>query len=68
VLDHISCDRAAIMVRGRLRAIGSSIRLKHKLGSGYQVCAQMLHPGDSVLFYTYQPLVVWCSTRAHILI
>jgi energy-coupling factor transporter ATP-binding protein EcfA2 len=30
-------DRIAIMVRGRLRAIGSSIRLKHKFGSGYQV-------------------------------
>jgi ABC-type multidrug transport system ATPase subunit len=30
-------DRIAIMVRGKLRAIGSSIRLKHKFGSGYQV-------------------------------
>ncbi|WIA44552.1 hypothetical protein OEZ86_007282 [Tetradesmus obliquus] len=30
-------DRIAIMVRGRLRAIGSSICLKHKFGSGYQL-------------------------------
>ena len=30
-------DRIAIMARGRLRAIGSSIRLKARYGSGYQV-------------------------------
>ncbi|WIA19835.1 hypothetical protein OEZ85_005742 [Tetradesmus obliquus] len=30
-------DRIAIMARGRLRAIGSSIRLKQKFGAGYQV-------------------------------
>jgi hypothetical protein len=30
-------DRIAIMARGQLRAIGNSIRLKQKYGSGYQV-------------------------------
>lgn len=30
-------DRIAIMARGRIKAIGSSIRLKQKFGSGYQV-------------------------------
>jgi ABC-type multidrug transport system ATPase subunit len=30
-------DRIGIMARGRLRAIGSSIRLKQKFGAGYQV-------------------------------
>lgn len=30
-------DRIAIMARGRLRAMGSSIRLKQKYGAGYQV-------------------------------
>ena len=30
-------DRIAIMARGRLRCIGSSIHLKHRFGSGYQV-------------------------------
>ena len=31
-------DRIAIMARGRLRCIGSSIHLKHRFGSGYQAC------------------------------
>ena len=30
-------DRIAIMARGRLRALGSSLRLKQRFGSGYQV-------------------------------
>jgi ABC-type multidrug transport system ATPase subunit len=34
-------DRVTIMVRGQLRAIGSSIWLKHKFGSGYQVRTRM---------------------------
>jgi ABC-type multidrug transport system ATPase subunit len=29
-------DRIAIMARGRLRALGSSLRLKQRFGSGYQ--------------------------------
>jgi ABC-type multidrug transport system ATPase subunit len=40
-------DRIGIMARGRLRAIGSSIRLKQKFGAGYQVRAQTLLPHDS---------------------
>jgi hypothetical protein len=32
-------DRIGIMARGRLQALGSSIRLKQKFGSGYQVGA-----------------------------
>lgn len=31
-------DRIAIMARGRLRCIGSSIHLKRRFGSGYQAC------------------------------
>jgi hypothetical protein len=30
-------DRIAIMARGRLRCIGSSLRLKQRFGTGYQV-------------------------------
>lgn len=30
-------DRIAIMARGKLKAIGSSIHLKQKYGAGYQV-------------------------------
>lgn len=30
-------DRIAIMARGRLRALGSSLRLKQRFGSGYQI-------------------------------
>lgn len=30
-------DRIAIMARGQLRALGSSLRLKQRFGSGYQV-------------------------------
>lgn len=52
-------DRIAIMVRGRLRAIGSSIRLKHKFGSGYQV-------GASSLITTLERLIITmilCATN-----
>ncbi|KAI3645060.1 hypothetical protein MP228_011224 [Amoeboaphelidium protococcarum] len=31
------CDKIAIMTRGRLKAIGKSIRLKNKYGNGYRV-------------------------------
>lgn len=30
-------DRIAIMARGEIKAIGTSVRLKQKFGSGYQV-------------------------------
>lgn len=30
-------DRIAIMARGAIKALGSSIRLKQKFGAGYQV-------------------------------
>lgn len=30
-------DRIAIMARGSMRCIGSSIRLKQRFGAGYQV-------------------------------
>ncbi len=29
-------DRIAIMARGQLRALGTSLRLKQRFGSGYQ--------------------------------
>jgi ABC-type multidrug transport system ATPase subunit len=29
-------DRIAIMARGKIRAIGTSVRLKQKFGAGYQ--------------------------------
>ena len=31
-------DRVAIMAKGSLRCLGSSLRLKQKFGAGYQVC------------------------------
>ena len=34
----VLADRIAIMARGCLRCIGSSIHLKHRFGSGYQAC------------------------------
>jgi len=30
-------DRIAIMAKGKLRCLGTSLRLKQKFGSGYQV-------------------------------
>jgi hypothetical protein len=40
-------DRIGIVARGRLRALGSSIRLKQKFGTGYQVLVSLLHDGKS---------------------
>jgi hypothetical protein len=40
-------DRIAIMARGRLKAIGSSLRLKQKFGAGYTVAVGVLQPGSS---------------------
>ncbi len=40
-------DRIAIMALGRLRCIGSSLRLKQRFGSGYQV-AVSVQPGTGV--------------------
>ncbi|KIZ04840.1 hypothetical protein MNEG_3122 [Monoraphidium neglectum] len=39
----ILADRIAIMARGRLKAIGSSIRLKQKYGAGYTVAVSVQH-------------------------
>ncbi|PSC73682.1 ABC transporter A family member 2 [Micractinium conductrix] len=38
-------DQIAIMARGRLRAIGSSLRLKQRFGSGYQLSVSVRPPG-----------------------
>ncbi|GMH33239.1 hypothetical protein BSKO_01073 [Bryopsis sp. KO-2023] len=37
-------DRISIMARGRIRAIGSSIRLKQKFGAGYEVSVSVGAP------------------------
>ncbi|KAF6264706.1 hypothetical protein COO60DRAFT_16234 [Scenedesmus sp. NREL 46B-D3] len=37
-------DRIGIMARGRLQALGSSIRLKQKFGSGYQLTVHIATP------------------------
>jgi ABC-type multidrug transport system ATPase subunit len=37
-------DRVAIMARGRVRAIGSTLRLKQRFGSGYQLSVSVLPP------------------------
>jgi len=42
----ILSDRIAIMCKGRLRCIGSSVRLKSKFGSGYKVAVSV---GDQIL-------------------
>lgn len=41
-------DRIAIMARGAIKAIGSSIRLKQKFGAGYQVRRDCSHFALSV--------------------
>jgi len=45
----ILADRIAIMARGRLKAIGSSIRLKQKYGAGYTIAVSVQQPaaGDN---------------------
>jgi len=45
----ILSDRIAIMCKGRLRCIGSSVRLKSRFGSGYKVSVSVgddTHPDD----------------------
>ncbi|GAX81954.1 hypothetical protein CEUSTIGMA_g9382.t1 [Chlamydomonas eustigma] len=37
-------DRIAIMAKGRLRCLGTSLRLKQKFGSGYQVAVSVVPP------------------------
>ena len=37
-------DRIAIMAKGHLRCLGSSLRLKQKFGAGYQVRSAWLAP------------------------
>lgn len=43
----ILCDRIAIMAKGRLRCIGSSIRLKSKFGSGFIASIHFTESNDS---------------------
>lgn len=47
-------DRVAVLARGRLRALGSSIRLKQKFGAGYQVVVtlQVRWPGVQRVTHT----------------
>jgi ABC-type multidrug transport system ATPase subunit len=40
-------DRIAIMARGRVRALGSSMRLKHKFGAGYVLAISPAGAGRS---------------------
>jgi len=40
-------DRIAIMAKGKLRCIGTSLRLKQKFGSGYQVAVSVVPPRGS---------------------
>ena len=42
----ILADRIAIMARGRLKAIGSSLRLKQKYGAGYTLAVSVLRPAS----------------------
>ncbi|GBF93217.1 ABC transporter A family member [Raphidocelis subcapitata] len=42
----ILADRIAIMARGRLKAIGSSIRLKQKYGAGYTLAVSVQQPAS----------------------
>jgi len=39
-------DRIGIMVRGKLRCVGSSLRLKSRFGSGYRVSVR-IQAGDN---------------------
>jgi ABC-type multidrug transport system ATPase subunit len=40
----ILCDRIAILGSGRLRAVGSQQRLKHRFGAGYKLTLHLLAP------------------------
>lgn len=41
-------DRIAIMAKGRLRCLGTSLRLKQKFGSGYQVAVSVIPSNQGV--------------------
>ena len=41
-------DRIAIMARGKLRCIGTSLRLKQRFGSGYNVAVSVVPPRNAV--------------------
>jgi ABC-type multidrug transport system ATPase subunit len=41
-------DRIAIMAKGKLRCLGSSLRLKQKFGSGYQVRRRAAGDGQAM--------------------
>ena len=45
--------RIGIMARGRLRCIGSSLRLKARFGSGYRVSVRV-QVGDYCLFFRHR--------------
>lgn len=66
-------DKIGIMARGRLRALGSAIRLKQRFGSGYQVgpptTAQTMHGSTSGL--ALHIMCLWralvCRTKADVI-
>lgn len=51
-------DRIAIMARGQLRALGSSLRLKQRFGSGYQV--------DSLLRLMLEISILQCTAYSQV--
>jgi ABC-type multidrug transport system ATPase subunit len=53
----VLCDRIAIVAGGRLRAVGTQQRLKHRFGSGYRLTLHLAPPSPAALEAT--------AARAH---
>jgi ABC-type multidrug transport system ATPase subunit len=53
----VLCDRIAIVAGGKLRAVGTQQRLKHRFGSGYRLTLHLAPPSPAALEAT--------AARAH---
>jgi len=53
----VLCDRIAIVASGKLAAVGSQLRLKHRFGSGYRLTLHLNPPSPAALEAT--------AARAH---
>ena len=53
----VLCDRIAIVASGKLRAVGTQQRLKHRFGSGYRLTLHLAPPSPAALEAT--------AARAH---
>jgi ABC-type multidrug transport system ATPase subunit len=52
------CDRIAVMVNGKVQAIGTPQRLKNTYGAGYKISVKTLQPKDAVAQLMHEKLGV----------